>query len=179
MWGPRIRKILLQGQIVALSLTSMFMVHTAFGMLVNCKTPVFVVLSGSMEPGIHRGDLLVLSNFMPNDYKTGDITVYEVAGDKIPIVHRVVQTHVAPVGDCVEYLNSECIPRQLLTKGDNNDVDDIALYKGLERLENKHVVGKVQCIIPFVGYASIFFNEYPRLRFGILGAVSLLNLVPT
>ena len=32
----------------------------------------------------------------------------------------------------------------LLTKGDNNYVDDIELYQGLEWLERKHIVGKVR-----------------------------------
>ena len=32
----------------------------------------------------------------------------------------------------------------VLTKGDNNPVDDIALYRGLKYLERKHVVGKVR-----------------------------------
>ena len=32
----------------------------------------------------------------------------------------------------------------LLTKGDNNPVDDIDLYQGLEWLERKHIVGKVR-----------------------------------
>lgn len=39
--------------------------------------------------------------------------------------------------------------RQLiLTKGDNNPVDDIELYQGLEWLERKHIVGKVRgCVV--------------------------------
>ena len=32
----------------------------------------------------------------------------------------------------------------LLTKGDNNQIDDIELYQGLEWLERKHIVGKVR-----------------------------------
>ncbi|PPQ92551.1 hypothetical protein CVT25_010384 [Psilocybe cyanescens] len=37
------------------------------------------------------------------------------------------------------------LPHQrLLTKGDNNYVDDIELYQGLEWLERKHIVGKVR-----------------------------------
>ncbi|KAJ6594893.1 signal peptidase complex catalytic subunit SEC11 [Mycena capillaripes] len=179
MWSSRMRQVLLQAQTVALSGASAFMLYTALGLLTNCKSPMFVVLSGSMEPGIHRGDILFLSNYMPNNYKTGDITVYQVAGEEIPIVHRVVQTHVAPIDDCIEEVNSECISRQLLTKGDNNDVDDVPLYKGLELLENKHVVGKVQFIIPVVGYVTILINEYPRLRYGAFGAVGLFNLLPT
>ena len=32
----------------------------------------------------------------------------------------------------------------LLTKGDNNDLDDVGLYRGPEWLDSKYVVGKVQ-----------------------------------
>ncbi len=32
----------------------------------------------------------------------------------------------------------------LLTKGDNNHIDDLELYQGLEWLERKHIVGKVR-----------------------------------
>ena len=60
----------------------------------------------------------------------------------------------------------------VLTKGDNNPVDDIGLYRGLKYLERKHVVGKVRgyvstpsvCgyylarisrFLPYVGYVTI------------------------
>lgn len=32
----------------------------------------------------------------------------------------------------------------ILTKGDNNHIDDIELYQGLDWLERKHIVGKVR-----------------------------------
>lgn len=36
-------------------------------------------------------------------------------------------------------------PNQLmLTKGDNNHVDDVELYQGLDFLEQRHIVGKVR-----------------------------------
>ena len=38
--------------------------------------------------------------------------------------------------------------QRVLTKGDNNPVDDIALYRGLKYLERKHVVGKVRGYVP-------------------------------
>jgi hypothetical protein len=44
----------------------------------------------------------------------------------------------------------------VLTKGDNNPVDDIALYRGLKYLERKHVVGKVK------GYVSTL-GVHPRV----------------
>ncbi len=44
----------------------------------------------------------------------------------------------------------------LLTKGDNNYVDDIELYQGLEWLERKHIVGKAR------GYVFDLFSSISR-----------------
>ncbi|KAJ6573330.1 putative signal peptidase [Mycena sp. CBHHK59/15] len=171
MWSTRARRYLLQAQVVALAMSSTLMSYSALGVLTNCKSPIVVVLSGSMEPGIYRGDILFLTNYA-SPYRTGDIAVYQVDGSPIPIVHRVVQTHGMPDNESLSV-------QSLLTKGDNNDVDDLSLYRGLERLEKKHIVGKVRCILPLIGYVSIFFNEYSRLRNGMFGIVSLFGLLPT
>ncbi|KAJ7090772.1 putative signal peptidase [Mycena belliarum] len=175
MLASRLRRLLLQAQVIALAMSSSAMAYTALGLATNCKSPIVVVLSGSMEPGINRGDLLILSNYAPQDYKNGDITVYEVPGEAIPIVHRVVQTHLEPASETD--LESPPILR-FLTKGDNNDVDDVGLYKERERLEPRHVVGKVRGIIPLVGYVSILFNESPRLRYVLFCLMGLLSLLP-
>ena len=34
--------------------------------------------------------------------------------------------------------------QKLLTKGDNNPVDDIELYHGIDWLERRHIIGKVR-----------------------------------
>jgi signal peptidase len=41
----------------------------------------------------------------------------------------------------------------LLTKGDNNPVDDLELYNGLQWLERHHIVGKVRGYVS--GYSSV------------------------
>ena len=46
-----------------------------------------VVLSGSMEPSMYRSDILVLVK-QPTLH-TGDVIVYNVDTERIPIVHRV------------------------------------------------------------------------------------------
>lgn len=109
-----------------------------------------------MEPAFYRGDLLFLTNPTSEQYKTGDITVYKVPGFDIPIVHRVMETrNLPPTVDVKQYLSgrsrSSSGPQSkdsetqlLLTKGDNNAVDDIELYNGLTWLEQKHIVGKVR-----------------------------------
>ena len=40
----------------------------------------------------------------------------------------------------------------LLTKGDNNESDDLALYKGRRYLNRSQVVGRVQGFVPFPLY---------------------------
>ncbi|KAJ7502656.1 putative signal peptidase [Mycena galericulata] len=175
MLAVRVRRLLLQAQAMAFALSTPFMMYTALEILTNCKSPVVVVLSGSMEPGIHRGDLLFLSNHAPQEYKNGDITVYQVPGDQITIVHRVVQTHTGPTDE------SGSRSYRFLTKGDNNDEDDLTLYRGrFDRLESKHVVGKVGLIVPLIGHVSLLFKEAPRkVRNGLLAILAPINLLPT
>ena len=51
-----------------------------------------MVLSGSMEPGFYRGDILFL-NLGTNPVRTGEIVVFNIEGRDIPIVHRVIKVH--------------------------------------------------------------------------------------
>lgn len=46
-----------------------------------------------MEPAFYRGDILFLINPQDTRYEIGDITVYKIPGQDIPIVHRVLETH--------------------------------------------------------------------------------------
>ena len=58
------------------------------------EAPIVVILSGSMEPGFQRGDLMFLTlNGGINKIGTGDIVVYNVPGKGIPIIHRVIEYH--------------------------------------------------------------------------------------
>ncbi|KAK2986671.1 hypothetical protein RJ640_020833, partial [Escallonia rubra] len=52
-------------------------------------SPVVVVLTGSMEPGFRKGDVLFLyMNDSP--IRSGEIVVFQVEGRDIPIVHRAI-----------------------------------------------------------------------------------------
>jgi len=111
-------------------------------------------------------------------YEIGDITVYKIPGQDIPIVHRILETH-----DVVKAVNGvrESKPRPenqlILTKGDNNYLDDVELYQGLDWLERKHIVGKVRGFLPYVGYVTIAMNDFPQLKYALLGGLGLLALV--
>ena len=86
-----------------------------------------------MEPAFHRGDILFLHmGFTP--FRSGDIVVFKVADREIPIVHRIIKVHEKEDGTV-----------DLLTKGDNNAVDDRGLYAASQSwIHREHVIGRAK-----------------------------------
>ncbi|CAD6565009.1 MAG: Signal peptidase complex catalytic subunit [Cyphobasidiales sp. Tagirdzhanova-0007] len=146
------------------------MLWKGLSLVTNTESPIVVVLSGSMEPAMRRGDLLFLALPPRRPLKAGDITVYNVPNADIPIVHRVIEVH----DDLPEHIkaNTTALVKSqsgvqdqwLMTKGDNNPQDDISLYRGLKFLRRSNIVGKVQGYLPYVGYVTIVMNDYPNLN---------------
>lgn len=60
--------------------------------LLNTESPIVVVLSESMTPAFERGDLLLLA-MTSSPLRVGDIAVYKIKGQAIPIVHRILEIH--------------------------------------------------------------------------------------
>eukprot|EP01065_Artemidia_motanka_P017994 TRINITY_DN2137_c0_g1_i1.p1 TRINITY_DN2137_c0_g1~~TRINITY_DN2137_c0_g1_i1.p1 ORF type:complete len:230 (+),score=48.81 TRINITY_DN2137_c0_g1_i1:85-690(+) len=139
------------------------------------ESPIVVVLSGSMEPGFQRGDLLFLSLWDHEPYAAGDVVVFKVDGRDIPIVHRVIRSH--RLADDEKNPPDHGKGFYLLTKGDNNGVDDLTLYADGQRwVEKRHLLGKAQGYLPFVGMVTILMNDYPYLKFGIITVLVILGL---
>lgn len=69
------------------------------------------------EPAFARGDLLFLTLEKSPVY-IGEIVVFKIKGKDIPIVHRVLEIHT----------DAKTGKDYLLTKGDNNKIDDRGLY---------------------------------------------------
>ncbi|XP_025925899.1 signal peptidase complex catalytic subunit SEC11C isoform X1 [Apteryx rowi] len=134
--------------------SSALMIWKGLIVITGSESPIVVVLSGSMEPAFHRGDLLFLTNFHDDPIRAGEIVVFKVEGRDIPIVHRVIKIHEKENGDI-----------KFLTKGDNNEVDDRGLYKeGQNWLEKKDVVGRARGFLPYVGMVTIIMNDYPKFK---------------
>ena len=70
---------------------SALMIWKSLMLITGSESPVVVVLSGSMEPTMWRGDILAL--WMPETFEVGDIVVFQIKEREIPIIHRVIQTH--------------------------------------------------------------------------------------
>merc|ERR1712110_1334188 len=69
------------------------MIWKGLMVVTGSESPIVVVLSGSMEPAFHRGDLLFLTNYEHEDIRVGEIVVFKVEGRDIPIVHRDLKLH--------------------------------------------------------------------------------------
>lgn len=85
-----------------------------------------VVLSGSMEPELSVGDLLIVAR--RNNYGVGDVVVYQ--DGFLAVTHRIVSV----TGD------------EVITQGDANNTPD-------RPITMKQLKGGVVLAIPFLGYA--------------------------
>lgn len=152
-----VRQFLQQLMKVALILTSALMTWKALIVLTSCESPIMVVLSGSMEPAFHRGDLIFVTNFQEDPILAGDIVVFKVVNHDIPILHRVVILHRHRNGTV-----------KLLTKGDNNFADDRPLYPpGVEWLSREDVVGQAKGYLPYLGMISIYMHDYLKVKYAL------------
>ncbi|KAL6532174.1 Signal peptidase complex catalytic subunit S11A [Orobanche gracilis] len=70
--------------------TSALIIWKGLMCITGSESPVVVVLSGSMEPGFKRGDILFL-HMSKDPIRAGEIVVFNVDGREIPIVHRVIK----------------------------------------------------------------------------------------
>lgn len=84
-----------------------------------------VVLSGSMEPALSVGDMLVVAP--QESYEVEDVVVFQTG--RSAVVHRIIS------------ITKEGV----ITRGDANNTDD-------EPIALESIKGKVIIVIPFVGY---------------------------
>mmetsp|Transcript_33881 Transcript_33881/g.108822 ORF Transcript_33881/g.108822 Transcript_33881/m.108822 type:complete len:168 (+) Transcript_33881:95-598(+) len=77
---------------LAMIVCSALMIWKGLMVVTESESPVVVVLSGSMEPAFHRGDILFL-HMGHAPFRAGDIVVFKVADREIPIVHRILKVH--------------------------------------------------------------------------------------
>ena len=142
------------------------MIWKTLCVLLVTEAPIVVILSGSMEPGFRRGDLMLLSHRNGlDDIDVGEIVVYNLPSKGIPIIHRVIEFHKDQKNNV-----------RILTKGDNNPVDDRGLYEGPMWLEPHQIIGKSIAHLPFVGMITICLTDYPVLKWFVI-ALLLISVL--
>ena len=92
--------------------------------------PIVSVVSNSMEPNLHCGDLLFIT---AGDYNVGDVVIYHRSDIPYTIVHRIIRE----------------TPKGYIIKGDNNPRPDPGFVK------KSQILGKVRLAIPLLGYPRL------------------------
>jgi signal peptidase I len=110
----------------------------AFGAGFFSVVPV-VILTGSMEPSISPGDLVLVRKYDISDIKVGDVVEYQL--DDYKVVHRVIAIH--------RYYDAPV----LITKGDANKSADTNPVIGSQ------LIGKIEYTIPYIGYPAYLFQK--------------------
>lgn len=151
---------------LAMIVFSALMMWKGAQLYTGSECPVVVVLSGSMEPAFYRGDIVFLDLDTSSPMHVGEVIVYSLEGRDIPIVHRIIEVHE----------NSTAADDfRILTKGDNNRVDDRGLYnRGQLWLRPKEVMGRGKAFLPYVGMFTIWLNENPMFKYLVLGSMALM-----
>ncbi|XWS26988.1 hypothetical protein CRYUN_Cryun26dG0077200 [Craigia yunnanensis] len=163
MKSTQIRQILNQAFSLGMIIASALMIWKGLICITGTESPIVVVLTGSMEPGFKRGDILFL--YMNKDpVRAGEIVVFNDGRD-IPIVHRVIEVH--------ERQGTK--EADILTKGDANNMDDRILYTSSQRwLRQKYIMGRAVGFLPYVGWVTIIMTEMPIIKYILLSALGLL-----
>ncbi|WZY73579.1 hypothetical protein YC2023_005819 [Brassica napus] len=171
----KIRQLLTQAITLGMIVTSALIIWKCLMCVTGTESPVVVVLSGSMEPGFKRGDILFL-HMTKEPIRAGEIVVFNVDGRDIPIVHRAIKVHERENTGHVDVLTKgSSFVSETLTLCDNNDVDDIGLYAdGQFWLHRHHIMGRAVGFLPYVGWVTIIMSEKPIIKYILIGALGLL-----
>ena len=93
------------------------------------------VYTGSMEPAIPVGSIVVIKPANPNTLKIGDIICFKIESESsTTVTHRII--NITDEG--------------FITKGDANEDPDQWIVK------KENIIGKVIAVIPYLGYLGYF-----------------------
>ncbi len=111
-----------------------FLAFQLVATMLGTSSPMFSVVSESMEPTLHVGDMVIIQK--SDTYNVGDIVVY-MYGSK-PIIHRII-----------EIKNGDYI-----IKGDNNPASDPYPVK------KSQIVGKSIAVLPLAGFPRLLLYNF-------------------
>jgi len=167
------RKIIIAVVMIVIAFFGSFLVYFVLQISLNTESPIVVVISESMEPTIHKGDLLFVMGIDAEKIKNGtaeeqdgDVIVFDARGlwfdaPQEPIVHRVIGKYI---DEDVWYF---------ITQGDANSSPDGA------PIPEYRVMGVVVGGIPYIGWVKIFLTESGLLipLLVIISALLIISIV--
>ena len=124
--------------VCVVALAAFSVVGPAFGWHVN------VVLSGSMEPAVHTGDVIITRPVAPGQVAVGEIILFRPARGESFVAHRVVAVTRDP-------------DLQFVTKGDANNGSDPSPVLPAQ------LAGVLFLEIPYLYYVFLLIRTPPGL----------------
>lgn len=101
-----------------------------------------VIMSNSMKPIFSRGSMVIVKKVSAMDVKVGDIVQYKAPGHTT--THRVKKIDFAEDGSG---------KRVFTTQGDNSPSPD-------PLVQGSQIVGVIRAQIPYIGYPTVWLNEF-------------------
>lgn len=144
-WKKELREAA-EGVIIALILY--LIIQATLMVTLGVEKPLYVVISGSMEPVYNAGDVLVVKRVDINTIEKGDIIVFDSPFGGIPIVHRVYQ------------VKTEGETPYFVTKGDHNFAPDDYYQTEYPGIPPGKVIGEPILKIPWIGRVQIWIRKY-------------------
>lgn len=109
----------------------------------NLPYTTYLIQSGSMEPSIMTGDVIVIKEFPV--YLERDVVTFEDSKGHI-VTHRIIEKNNTPSGNT------------FITQGDANQTQDV------DPIKKQQIKGKVVFTIPRIGYLV----KFSRTRLGLI-----------
>ncbi|MCJ7478808.1 MAG: signal peptidase I [Candidatus Nanohaloarchaeota archaeon QJJ-7] len=92
---------------VAVALLLAYGIYQTVGLALGTQVPVVAVTSGSMEPNLHRGDMIVVEGEPWEEIEVGEIIVFESGDMPVPVIHRVIEKNETALQTQGDALNTQ------------------------------------------------------------------------
>ncbi len=143
-WKRELRDL---GEGIIIAVILYLIIQATLMVTLGVEKPLYVVISGSMEPVYEEGDILVVKRMDVDLIEKGDIIVFDSPHGGIPIVHRVYA------------VKTEGGKRYFVTKGDNNAAPDTYYQDIYPGIPGERIIGEPFLRIPKVGWIQIWFRQ--------------------
>src|SRR3989344_802564 len=115
----------------------------------------YIIVSGSMEPTIHKGSISIVQKDNPSNLEPGTIVAFKSPiNSKDTIVHRLIGVK----------------DNKFITKGDNNNTKDSW------NLASSDIKGEVLFTFPYLGYISLYVKSVKGFTL-LVGVPALILIV--
>lgn len=131
-----------------IAIMGLFIITSNFSVFSGYKS--FLVQSGSMEPAIMTGDIILIH--VQGNYVKNDVVTFHSTDGRI-VTHRIIE------------ITQKDDRSNFMTKGDANRSEDE------DSITHDKIIGKVALVIPKLGYLVAFSKSLPGLI--------ILAIIPT